>query len=330
MRQLLMAVFWMACFPGVNDAVGVEAQSEVTVEVAGEAYKGAPVFEVRFDGVVVGSGTLKNSIDTAAEGRLFETKDPLKYVETFQFKIPDDVFSPSGVVEISFTNDAWGGDSASQADRNLFARSISVNGKKIDAAELRLQNDAIDSTPEAIVGAAETHGFVALPGSDIKARAMPGGEGWPQPSQTAESRALPTDPAGKMAPGQADGEVQPAPSVTTASKDKASDCDRVANVAGFQNNSAELSTAQRSALDKLISELADEPCALEIIGYASNTGTASANERVSQARAAAVADYLTARGIPAASATTIGKGQTMKFGPSAIDNQRVVITTSKR
>jgi outer membrane protein OmpA-like peptidoglycan-associated protein len=61
----------------------------------------------------------------------------------------------------------------------------------------------------------------------------------------------------------------------------------------FDTGKAAISDSDKQALDKLARDAAAIPgYMIEIAGYASSTGTKSENERLSDERAAAVADYL--------------------------------------
>jgi len=94
----------------------------------------------------------------------------------------------------------------------------------------------------------------------------------------------------------------------------------------FANNSAVLLPAAVSVLTPLLLPLR-KPGAIAVInGYASTPGSAAANYRLSYARAAAVAGFFVARGIPASSLVIVGHGATglVAPGPSAA-NRRVTV-----
>ncbi|MDO4450139.1 MAG: OmpA family protein [Moraxella sp.] len=61
-------------------------------------------------------------------------------------------------------------------------------------------------------------------------------------------------------------------------------------------------------------------------GYASIEGNANTNQILSQNRAAAVANYLTAQGVNAARISAIGRGATTQFGSTYEPNRRVELT----
>lgn len=61
-------------------------------------------------------------------------------------------------------------------------------------------------------------------------------------------------------------------------------------------------------------------------GYASIEGNQNANQILSQNRAAAVANYLTNRGVSASRISAIGRGATTQFGSSYEPNRRVELT----
>lgn len=61
-------------------------------------------------------------------------------------------------------------------------------------------------------------------------------------------------------------------------------------------------------------------------GYASIEGNANTNQILSQNRAAAVANYLTAQGVNAGRISAIGRGATTQFGSTYEPNRRVELT----
>ena len=78
----------LAGMPGVGLAEGT-----LTLVVGGEAYDGAPKFEVSFDGKPLGSSAVSAAIDTATTGRFADAANKDKYVQNFSFAIPDAVLS---------------------------------------------------------------------------------------------------------------------------------------------------------------------------------------------------------------------------------------------
>jgi outer membrane protein OmpA-like peptidoglycan-associated protein len=94
----------------------------------------------------------------------------------------------------------------------------------------------------------------------------------------------------------------------------------------FANDSARLTPGAARVLAPLITPLRQPGAAAVINGYASTPGTSQANYLLSYARAAAVAAFLEAYGVPASSLEVIGHGATdlVAAGPSAA-NRRVVV-----
>jgi len=94
----------------------------------------------------------------------------------------------------------------------------------------------------------------------------------------------------------------------------------------FANNSAQLTRGAARVLTPLIAPLQEAGASAVINGYASTPGSSEANYLLSYARAAAVAGFLQARGIPASSLDVVGHGATdlVAAGPSAA-NRRVVV-----
>lgn len=76
----------------------------------------------------------------------------------------------------------------------------------------------------------------------------------------------------------------------------------------FATNSAELQATHQTELDQLVELLAPGTERIRITGHTDATGAAALNLELSERRAAAVKDYLVARGIDAARLVTAGRG----------------------
>jgi outer membrane protein OmpA-like peptidoglycan-associated protein len=94
----------------------------------------------------------------------------------------------------------------------------------------------------------------------------------------------------------------------------------------FANDSAQLAPGAARVLTPLIAPLREAGAAAVINGYASTPGSRKANYFLSYARAAAVAAFLEAHGIPASSLDIVGHGASdlVAAGPSGA-NRRVVV-----
>jgi outer membrane protein OmpA-like peptidoglycan-associated protein len=81
----------------------------------------------------------------------------------------------------------------------------------------------------------------------------------------------------------------------------------------FATNSAELSSTAKPKLDEIASALKQNPQANNVIveGFTDDTGSAEANQKLSQERAQAVADYLQSQGVPR------DRVQTKAMGPQS-------------
>lgn len=113
------------------------AQSNVAITIAGEAYEGAPAFEIRMGDNVVGRGVVDKAIDTQIDGRLFGVSSLTLYLEHFEFEIPDEIFDPSAAVTIVLTNDRYL-DVDYGYDRNLFIQQVVVNGSEIAGERIKV------------------------------------------------------------------------------------------------------------------------------------------------------------------------------------------------
>lgn len=172
----------------------VHAESHISFLIAGEAYDGAPAFEIRMGETIIGRGELAKAIDTVAEGRLFFSPDPDRYIERFEFGIDDKVFRQDAPVSIVLVNDkfkqeGWG------HDRNLFVRSIEVNGLTVRAADLKLTDGtkAQDVNYQA--------GLLPVYHQNHRAVAEPPEGGWPPPANPRNSSSLTNAPAASDAGG---------------------------------------------------------------------------------------------------------------------------------
>jgi outer membrane protein OmpA-like peptidoglycan-associated protein len=94
----------------------------------------------------------------------------------------------------------------------------------------------------------------------------------------------------------------------------------------FANDSATLLPAAARVLNPLIAPLREPGAVAVINGYASTPGSAATNDELSYARAAAVAHFFEAHGIPAAALIVVGHGASdlIAAGPSGL-NRRVTV-----
>jgi outer membrane protein OmpA-like peptidoglycan-associated protein len=102
----------------------------------------------------------------------------------------------------------------------------------------------------------------------------------------------------------------------------------------FTTNSATLTKTAQAALDRVARALQSEKLAayrFRVEGHADPRGSADVNQKLSEARAAAVVDYLTQQdGIAPERLTSVGKGSTdllNRRNPAAPENRRVTIVT---
>ena len=70
-------------------------ESTLVLVLGGEAYDGAPEFEVSFDGTPLGTGAVETAIDTETIGRIADVADKSPYVQSFEFRDPGGYF-PAG------------------------------------------------------------------------------------------------------------------------------------------------------------------------------------------------------------------------------------------
>jgi OOP family OmpA-OmpF porin len=100
----------------------------------------------------------------------------------------------------------------------------------------------------------------------------------------------------------------------------------------FENNSATLTADSSAELDPIAASLKAHPrLRIELQGHTDSVGSDAYNLKLSQARAAAVRDYLVAQGAPAAALIAKGYGETQPVADNAkpegrAQNRRVVMT----
>ena len=102
----------------------------------------------------------------------------------------------------------------------------------------------------------------------------------------------------------------------------------------FATNSSTLTDTAQAALDRVAHALQSDKLAayrFRVEGHADITGSADANMKLSESRAAAVVTYLTQKdGIAPERLTSVGKGSTEPLNrkyPTAPENRRVTIVT---
>ncbi len=94
----------------------------------------------------------------------------------------------------------------------------------------------------------------------------------------------------------------------------------------FANDSSALRPTATAVLTPLVGRLSQPDATGVVSGYASAPGSARHNQALSQARAAAVARFLEARGVPKSHLLIIAHGATDMVAPgSSGDNRRVVV-----
>lgn len=91
----------------------------------------------------------------------------------------------------------------------------------------------------------------------------------------------------------------------------------------FQSGSAALADSSTAVLTTLLDIVKRCPkLSLKIEGHTDSVGAAETNQRLSEARAAAVADYLAARGVEPARMTATGHGESQPLFPNDTERNR--------
>ncbi len=103
----------------------------------------------------------------------------------------------------------------------------------------------------------------------------------------------------------------------------ASDKTLTLNYINFETGSATLTANSKYELDNLVTGLNAYPqVRIEIGGHTDSTGDPAANRELSQQRAAAVAKYLTDRGIDPGRLRAVGYGDSKPLGPNDTEENR--------
>ncbi|RYH10906.1 OmpA family protein [Tropicimonas sp. IMCC6043] len=96
-----------------------------------------------------------------------------------------------------------------------------------------------------------------------------------------------------------------------------------ANEISFASGSTRLQASSAPVLDSLVEIITRCPgLTIGISGHTDNVGSDEANQRLSERRAASVADYLVGKGIPANRFETAGYGETRPIADNATDRGR--------
>lgn len=335
MSNLLKAAAGAAAILCVLGGTAQAADNVLTLVMGGEAYDGPPRFEVSFNGTIIGKAAVDTAIDTDNDGRFADTSDKASHVQSFDFEIPDDVFSPGAEVRVRLTNEAFGGE-GSNRDRNLFLASVAVNGRAVTLSGLTT-NDANGIAPNETLG----EFLVLLDGNQLGVSKAPRG-GWPtadgaiEPAKFVAER-LPVSGLQELrvpevveakAEVESDVDTETSMSVALADQDPEGSCqiDDLYNVIGFNENSNDLTPRLMKRLDQIAAAIGPQKCTALITGYSSTQGDYATNALFSVERAQNVLRYLRQQGVQFADATATGVGETTQFGDELNANRRVVIT----
>ena len=334
MSNLLKAAAGAAVMLCALSGAALAADNTLTLVMGGEAYDGPPKFEVSFNGTVIGKAAVDTAIDTDNDGRFADTSDKASHVQSFDFPIPDDVFTPGGEVRVRLTNEAFGGE-GSNRDRNQFLASVAVNGRAVTLSGLSTA-DANGIAPNETLG----EFLVLLDGNQQAVSKAPRG-GWPSPASGIApakfvAERLPVSglqelrvPEVVEAKAEIDVDSEESMSVALANQNpEGTSCqiDDLFNVIGFNENSNDLTPRLMKRLDQIVVAIGKQKCRALVTGYSSTQGDYATNALFSVERAQNVLRYLRQQGVQFAEATATGFGETTQFGQELNANRRVVIT----
>jgi outer membrane protein OmpA-like peptidoglycan-associated protein len=343
MFKIKLAAAVVVAALAVAPVAALAEASQLQLVVGGEAYDGPPKFEVSFDGEVIGEAAVAAAIDTATVGRFAAAADKAAHVQSFEFVIPEERFSPGGEVRVRLINEAYGGD-GSDRDRNLYLASIAVNGQAVTVSGLTTAT-ADGSKDNEVLGE-----FLVLADGNVAGVSTAPAGGWPVPADAAVAAAVEVPeavpatvtqavavvPAEAAAPLKApavvaDLAVPAAEPLQTASIDQdpeASACgrDELYNVIGFNENSNDLTPKLMERLDQIAADIGTEKCTVLITGFSSVQGDYATNALFAVERAQNVLTYLRTKGLAFAESSATGAGETTEFGELPSANRRVVIS----
>ncbi|MGN6488185.1 MAG: carbohydrate-binding domain-containing protein [Devosia sp.] len=282
-------------------SVAAAAPALIVVTLTGQAYQGGPEFVLKFNGVVVGRDTVAAAPDPSSGDQSGGAAGDESHLQTFQYSLPDEVFSPSGAVEIEFVNDAYDGPGR---DRNLIIHDLSVNGKAVSAQDYTITKKGAEVPADLI------DNQVVLYTSDRVAAVAAPAAGWPI-----------TSPENVGAPLADSALTQSAPAVAVCEGKSLA-------IVNYERGSADVSPTQAAELKRFIASIPRGSCSVQVTGYSSLSGAAEINKIVAEARANAVLKYLKQNGAEFSSEKASAFGETDRFGPEAVDNQRVMVVVS--
>jgi outer membrane protein OmpA-like peptidoglycan-associated protein len=312
----------MLVLTGLSAVPALGQEHTLSIGVVGEKFKLDPAFSVAIDGTVIGDGTVANALETNTGTRLKAYANPATLVSILTFTVPEGLLTPTSQITVRFS----GGDSydpALGADTNFYIASLAI-----DDAAIALDGATVND-PANPSGAVElVAGFLGLYATGATASfAIPAVE--PVAAEAVELDEAPAPAAGGEPAIEPEAEAEVAAAAEpAAAQEPLCDVATTLDITGFGNNGLTLDDAAKADLDALVASLAGQDCAIDILGYASSSGSDSANARISLARAQLVQEHLTAAGIDASAITADGAGETRQFGDSQQSNRRVVVTVA--
>ena len=105
--------------------------------------------------------------------------------------------------------------------------------------------------------------------------------------------------------------VAPAPTTTVAPKPSCPSTLPAFSNVRFETSIGALTAEGRDTLTAIANTLKSNPiCKIVVVGHTDRRGTTESNQRLSEARAASVVEFLIANGVPADNLTSEGKGLT--------------------
>ncbi|MEO5759599.1 MAG: sulfatase-like hydrolase/transferase [Mesorhizobium sp.] len=116
--------------------------ASLEVDAAGTSFEGSPRFDILADGKPVGEAEVSGLESTAitSEAIVAELKAASNHVQPFRFDFGA-VPNPQKI-ELRYANDHWAGQGKA-GDRNLFIKSVKLDGRTLPGSRLHLDNKAV-------------------------------------------------------------------------------------------------------------------------------------------------------------------------------------------
>lgn len=287
-KSLATVLPLMICIVGTALAQDIPLVLRVAGETAGPVVQ----FDVLVGDTVIGSSTIEDA------GPISGGKAAAAHLSDFSYDVPRTVLGPGQSIRVVLTRAP-----DDPGDSDIFLAEAILGGKRIDAADMGLVDDAGAPVPSPL-----SAGMVAV-----------WGKGW------TASIPVPAALALTEVPGDAEATNDMADVELSEAGDTACSVKATINLTSFQHDQTALAGQDEAQLSELARLLDGQTCTLTITGYASTRGDADVNAEISRRRAAMVYAEMKRLNTDLTKASQSGAGETKQFGFDPADNRRVVV-----